>query len=85
MNQTRPSLLGKFSRLIITERRDGDFYLDAGPEGPIRLISGDTPPGTNVGSTLDVFLYRDSENHLVATLKKPLAVVGEIAHLEVVS
>lgn len=83
MKQTRMPLLGKFSRLLVAERRDGDFYLDAGSEGRVRLISGDTPPGTNIGSSLDVFLYRDSENNLVATLKKPLAVVGEIGCLEV--
>ncbi|NBX76721.1 MAG: GntR family transcriptional regulator [Proteobacteria bacterium] len=77
------SLLGKSCRLIIVDRLDGQFYLDAGRDGRIPLLGGDTPPGTKVGSTLDVFIFRDSENALVATLKKPLATVGQIAYLPV--
>jgi predicted RNA-binding protein (virulence factor B family) len=34
---------------------------------------------------LDVFIYRDSEDRLVATTEKPLAMVGEVASLRVVS
>ncbi|MFM8268717.1 MAG: S1 RNA-binding domain-containing protein [Pseudomonadota bacterium] len=79
------TLLGKFSRLIIVDRQDGHFYLDAGREGRLPLVTGDTPPGTKVGSTLDVFIYRDTEEALVATLKKPLVCVGQTARLEVES
>ncbi|NBT57912.1 GntR family transcriptional regulator [bacterium] len=77
------TLLGKISRLLVVDRLNGDFYLDAGREGRIRLMSGDTPPGTKIGSALDVFIFRDSENAVVATLKRPLACVGQTARLEV--
>lgn len=79
------SILGKSCRLIIVDRLDGQFYLDAGRDGRIPLLGGDTPPGTKVGSTLEVFIFRDSETGLVATLKKPLATVNQIAFLEVES
>ena len=69
--------------MLVVDRLNGDFYLDAGREGRIRLMSGDTPPGTKIGSALDVFIFRDSENAVVATLKKPLACVGQTARLEV--
>lgn len=36
-----------------------------------------------VGSTLDVFVYNDSEDRLVATTEKPIAMVGEFAYLQV--
>lgn len=34
---------------------------------------------------LEVFIYRDSKDRLVATLEKPIAVLGELAHLEVLT
>lgn len=34
---------------------------------------------------LEVFIYRDSKDRLVATLEKPMAIVGELTHLEVVT
>lgn len=36
-----------------------------------------------IGSTLDVFVYNDSEDRLVATTEKPIAMVGEFAYLQV--
>jgi len=68
---------------MIVERIEGQFYLDAGRDGRIPLLGGDTPSGTKIGSSLEVFIFRDSENALVATLKKPLASVGQIAYLPV--
>lgn len=79
------TLLGKFSRLIIVDRQDGQFFLDAGSDGRLPLVTGDTPPGTKVGSALEVFVYRDTEEAIVATLKRPLVCVGQTARLEVES
>ena len=39
--------------------------------------------GCKVGDELDVFLYLDSEERLVATTQKPLAQVGDFAYLQV--
>ncbi len=36
-----------------------------------------------IGSTMDVFVYNDSEDRLVATTERPIAMVGEFAYLQV--
>jgi len=46
---------------------------------PLRLV----PTGAEVGTTLDVFVYVDSDGRLTATTKRPRAVVGEFALLKV--
>jgi predicted RNA-binding protein (virulence factor B family) len=57
------------------EGEDGDILL------PTRLV----PPGTAVGTPLDVFVCFDSEDRLVATTLTPLAQVGQVAWLRVVA
>ena len=42
------------------------------------------PSGLQVGDTISVFVYHDSDNRLIATTQEPFAVVGEIAALKVV-
>jgi len=46
---------------------------------PLRLV----PKGAEAGTTLDVFVYVDSDGRLTATTKRPRAVVGEFALLKV--
>src|SRR5688572_15675368 len=41
------------------------------------------PEGTRIGDVLEVFVYRDSEDRLIATTIKPFAMAGEFAFLEV--
>lgn len=41
------------------------------------------PEGAKEGDLLEVFIYRDSEDRLIATRKKPAAQVGELAYLKV--
>lgn len=68
----------------VTER--GLVYLDGGAHGPI-LIPGIYLPkaGVAVGDELEVFVYRDSEDRLIATTETPIAMVGEFGYLEVVA
>lgn len=66
----------------IRETQHG-VYLDAGELGEVLLPRGEVPQGTSMGEELDVFLYRDSEDRLTATLRQPLAKLGEIAVLGV--
>lgn len=61
------------------------LYLDGGDLGEILLPGRYIPKGTKIGAELDVFLYRDSEDRLVATTETPRAMVGEFAFLKVVS
>jgi hypothetical protein len=79
------ALLGKHNLLPIVRSAQPGFYLDGGGHGEILLPGRFIPPGATPGGKLDVFVYRDSEDRLVATTQTPLAVVGEFACLRVVS
>ena len=76
--------LGRVNRLIVIKQVDFGLYLDGGEvHGPILLPSRYVPEGTKVGDELDVFIYLDQDERLVATTERPLAQVGDFAHLEV--
>ena len=79
------ALLGKRNLLTIVRGAPPGFYLDGGSHGEILLPGRFIPPGATPGGKIDVFVYRDSEDRLVATTQKPLASVGEFAGLRVVS
>jgi uncharacterized protein len=59
-------------------------YLDDGDKG-ILLPKRFVPENCDVGDELEVFIYHDSEDKLIATTQKSLAKVNEIAYLKVIS
>ena len=73
--------LGKFNRL--EKEVDFGMYLDGGDEGEILLPARYVPEGCQIGDILNVFLYLDNEERLIATTLTPLVQVGEFACLEV--
>lgn len=75
--------LGKFNRLKVVKSVDFGMYLDGGEEGEILLPARYVPEGCEIGDELNVFLYLDNEDRLVATTLTPLVQVGEFAYLEV--
>lgn len=75
--------LGKYHVLKVTKEVDFGLYLDAGEAGDVLLPSRYVPEGCHIGDELEVFLYLDQDERLVATTQKPLAQVGEFAFLEV--
>jgi hypothetical protein len=77
--------IGKINKLKVVKQQGADVYLDNGISGKVLLADRKLPANCQVGDTLDVFVYVDSEGHLAATAKKPLAQVGDIAWLKVVS
>lgn len=79
------AFIGKTNRLRIVRHAPPGAYLDGGELGEILLPRRYVPPGAVPGSELEVFIYRDSEDRLVATTEKPLACVGDFACLKVVS
>ena len=79
------AFIGKRNLLTIVRGAPPGFYLDGGALGEILLPGRFIPPGATPGGKIDVFIYRDSEDRLVATTQKPLATVGEFAGLKVVS
>lgn len=75
--------LGKFNQLEVVKQVDFGMYLDGGEEGEILLPTRYVPDGCQVGDMLNVFLYLDNEERLIATTLTPLVQVGEFACLEV--
>ncbi len=77
------AILGRRNQLTVLRFATPGLYLDGGRRGEILLPGKFIPAGAVVGGTVDVFVYRDSEDRLVATTEQPLASVGEFACLEV--
>lgn len=78
--------IGKINKLNVVKQQGADVYLSDSSSGKkVLLADRKLPASCQVGDTLDVFVYVDSEGHLAATAKKPLAEVGDVAWLKVVS
>ncbi len=77
--------IGKNNRLTILREASPGVYLDGGDHGEILLPRRYAPDGATPGAAIDVFVYRDSEDRLIATTESPLAAVGDFAFLKVVS
>ena len=75
--------LGKRNQLTVLRSASPGLYLDGGKRGEILLPGKYIPTGAVVGGTVDVFVYRDSEDRLVATTEQPIVSVDEFAYLEV--
>ena len=75
--------LGKFNQLEVVKEDDFGLYLDGGEEGEILLPTRYVPEGCQVGDMLNVFLYLDIDERLIATTLTPLVQVGQFACLEV--
>ena len=75
--------LGKFNVLEVVKEVDFGVYLDGEEEGEILLPTRYVPEECNIGDFLNVFLYLDNEERLIATTLTPLVQVGEFACLEV--
>ncbi|MFN3580203.1 MAG: S1 RNA-binding domain-containing protein [Pseudomonas sp.] len=77
--------IGRFNTLQIVKHTGFGLYLDGGPDGeillPNRYIPKDIP--TEDEDWLNVFIYLDSEDKLIATTEQPKAQVGEFASLKV--
>jgi len=77
--------IGKINHLYVVKEVDFGIYLDGGDLGEILMPKRYVPEGTQPEDTIEAFIYLDSEDRLVATTEKPLAMVDEFALLEVVS
>jgi predicted RNA-binding protein (virulence factor B family) len=81
--------IGKFNNMEIIRKADFGYYLNSntGDTSDDILLPNNSTLGQefNIGDSVEAFIYRDSEDRLIATLKKPLAEVDDLAYLEVVS
>jgi predicted RNA-binding protein (virulence factor B family) len=76
--------IGKINHLKVLRKVDHGLYLDGENLGDILIPKRYVPENTEVGDELEVFLYTDSEDRLIATTEKPIAKVGEFAAMKVV-
>lgn len=74
---------GKYNTLSITKIVEFGVYLDGGDLGEILLPMKWVPDNCKPHDELEVFIYFDSSDRLIATTLKPLAIVGEFAYLKV--
>jgi len=79
------AILGKMNPLKVVKIVDFGVYLDGGSDGEILLPTRYVPENCQVDDVVDVFIYTDSEDRLIATNLIPYAMVGEFACLEVES
>ena len=75
--------LGKTNRLRVVKEVPFGVYLDGGDDGEILLPRRYVPDGLQVGDALEVFIYLDDKERLVATTLRPRAEVGQVAPMRV--
>ncbi len=76
--------VGRFNNLKIIRKVDFGVFLDDGAEG-ILLPKRFVPNGSEVGNELEVFIYHDGEDRLIATTQQPFGQVGDIVKLQAVN
>ena len=75
--------LGKYNQLEVVKEVDFGVYLDGGEDGEILLPTRYVPEDCKIGDILNVFLYLDMDERLIATTLTPFVQVGQFACLEV--
>ncbi len=76
--------VGEYNTLKVIREVAFGIYLDDGAEG-ILLPKRFMPPNVKIGDELDVFLYHDGEDRLIATTQKPKGILGDIVKLKTIS
>jgi len=75
--------LGDYNTLRIVKRVDFGLYLDGGDEiGEVLLPQRYVTDSMKIGDEIEVFLYLDHDERIVATTEHPIAKVGEFAYLQ---
>ena len=77
--------LGEKQTLIVDKKVEFGVYLaeKKGDEERVLLPGSQMPEGTKVGDCLEVFLYKDSSDRLIATRKTPALTLGQVGWLRV--
>lgn len=77
--------IGKTQTLMVQRIKEFGVYLGEmeDEEHSVLLPKKQVPPETKVGDKLEVFIYKDSEDRLIATTTVPKIQVGEVAMLPV--
>lgn len=80
--------LGEMQELTVAQKKDFGVYLKSSDneksEDKVLLPIKQVPADIEIGDKINVFIYRDSDDKIIATVKRPKLVMGEIAYLKVV-
>lgn len=80
--------LGEMQELTVAQIKDFGAYLQSSDnekkEDRVLLPIKQVPENTKIGDKINVFIYKDSNDKIIATVKRPKIVIGEIAYLKVV-
>ena len=78
--------LGEKQTLVIVKKVEFGVYLATmeAPDDKVLLPAKQVPAGAKVGDEVEVFLYRDSSDRLIATTRTPKLIMGQVALLTVV-
>ncbi len=74
--------IGNFNNLKVLKLVDFGAYLDGGNNIEILLPSRYINTPLQINDSINVFIYTDSEDRLIATTEKPLIKVGEFAYIK---
>ncbi len=76
--------LGKVLKLKVVKKTDFGIYLGGSArEDRVLLPKKQVPAGTNVGDELEVFIYKDSSDRLISTIRIPYLGLGEVERLRI--
>ncbi len=79
--------LGKVQKLVVVRSTPIGMYINSignKDKDAILLPNNQVIEGTSIGDEVEVFVYKDSEDRMIATMKKPKLTIGELAILKVV-
>ena len=74
--------LGKKVSLMVVKKVDFGVYLGTS-EDKVLLPKKQVPEGIEIGDPVEVFLYKDSKNRMIATTREPLLMLGQVKVLKV--
>ena len=80
--------IGAWNTLKVIRSKEHGIYLgdeDSRTADTVLLPRKQVPEGVKAGAMLDVFIYRDSQDRLIATTNEPYITMGEIKRLTVKS
>lgn len=78
--------LGEKQELVIVKRVEFGVYLAASQEEAeerVLLPKKQVPEGSEIGDTVEAFVYRDSKDRMIATVREPKLMMGQVAELTV--
>ena len=79
--------LGKMQKLEVIRKTQIGAYLNSKVDKSkvdILLPQSQVPEGIEIGDEIEVFVYKDSEDRMISTIRKPKLTIGELAVLRVV-